>query len=79
MTQYLISRDDRFRAAVQTDDGKIIAFPAASGGKIDGGNPVEIDGFHVLSDDAGIVERSHLGDPTLERIVTEFSNKTLPL
>ena len=77
MENFLISNDPRFRAVTVTDDGTHIAFPHAAGGKIDGMKPTVIDGFHALSDDAGISHRSHLPDPTIERLVTEFSNRTL--
>lgn len=79
MKHYLISGDSVFRAAVETDDGELIGFPHASGGKIDGTNPKVIEGFHVLDDTAGIVQRSHLGDPTLERLATTFTSQSIPL
>lgn len=79
MRNFLISNDPNFRAVTVTDNGTHIAFPHAEGGKIDGRNPVQIPGFHALSDNAGISQRSHLSDPTIERIVTEFSNQTLSL
>ena len=78
MRNFLISNDPVYRAAVLTDGGDYVAFPHAAGGKIDGNSPVTIPDFSVLSDGAGISERSHLSDPTLERIVTQFT-QTLPL
>jgi len=77
MKNYMISGDSRFRAAVLTDRG-LIAFPHAPGGKVDGNNPEVIEGFHELDETAGYSERSHLGDPTLERLATLFT-QTLPL
>lgn len=79
MRNFLISNDPDFRAVTVTDNGTHIAFPHAEGGKIDGRRPTVIEGFHTLSDSAGIAERSHLSDPTIERIVTEFRNQTLPI
>lgn len=78
MRNFFISGDPTYRAAVQTDDGRLVAFPHAEGGKIDGTRPALIDGFQVLSDEAGISERSHLGDPVLERLATSFT-QTLKL
>lgn len=77
MKHYLVSNDPVFRAVVQSDNGTFIAFPN-TGGKIDTTQPVVIPGFHALSDQAGISERSHLPDPTLERVATAFS-QTLSL
>lgn len=73
MKNYLISNDPNYRAAVQTDSGHTVVFPHADGGKIDGNRPTLIGGLHELSDNAGISERSHLGDPTLERLATAFT------
>ena len=78
MRNFLISNDPDYRAATYTEQGLLIAFPHAEGGKIDGGKPVVIDSFAVLSDKAGITERSHLSDPVLESIVTKFT-ASLPL
>lgn len=73
MRNFFISRDPNYRAVTETPDGKLIGFPHADGGKIDGTNPIVLDGWHELSDEAGICERSHLPDKTIERIVTEFT------
>ncbi len=78
MRNFLISNDPKYRAATYTEEGLLIAFPHAEGGKIDGGKPVVIENFSVLSDKAGITERSHLPDPVLESIVTKFT-ASLPL
>lgn len=77
MTHFLISNDPNYRAATRLDNGIIIAYPNA-GGKIDIRTPVVISDFSELSDRAGISERSHLPDPTLERVADAFS-ETLPL
>lgn len=79
MRNFLISNDSRFRAAVQTDAGVTVAFPHGGGGKIDGRNPEIIDGLHVLDDSAGYSERSHIGDPTLERIATTFTSQSITI
>ena len=79
MRNFLISGDPDYRAVTVTDDGTHIAFRHAPGGKIDGDTATVIDGFHVLSDNAGISQRSNLPDPTIERLVTVFTNQTLPL
>lgn len=72
MRNFLISNDPKFRAASVTEDGTIVAFPHADGGKIDGTKPQVLNSFEELSDNAGISERSHVPDNTIERIVTEF-------
>ena len=77
MIHFLISNDTKFRAATKLDNGTIIAYPNAEG-KIDTRTPVVISDFSVLSDGAGISQRSHLPDPTLERVAQAFS-QTLPL
>lgn len=77
MTNFLISNDSRYRAAT-FNNGVLVAFPHASGGKIDGGRPVIIPDFSVLDDSAGITERSNLPDPVLESIVSKFT-ETLPI
>jgi len=77
MINFLISNDSKYRAAVQTDKG-LVAFPHAPGGKIDGNNPELIPGLHALDDTAGISQRSHMADPTLERLADSFT-KTLPI
>ncbi len=77
MTHFLISNDPNYRAATLLDNGTIVAYPNA-GGKIDTREPVVLSDFSELSDHAGISRRSHLPDPTLERVATAFS-KTLPL
>lgn len=73
MRQFFVTGDDNVRAITETDDGILIAFPPADGGKIDGTNPRVLSGFEELSDNAGIVERSHLPDPTLERFASQFT------
>lgn len=77
MRNFLISGDPNYRAAVVTTDGDVIAFPHAAGGKIDGTRPTRIGGLHELDDNAGYSERSHLGDPTLERIATSFTSQSI--
>jgi len=77
MINLLISNDSKYRAVVETDKG-LVAFPHAPGGKIDGNNPEMIPGLHVLDDTAGISYRSHMTDPTLERLATSFT-QTLTL
>lgn len=79
MKSYFISGDPVFRAAVKTDDGHLVAFRHAPGGKVDGTQPEIIEGFHALDDNAGISERSHLGDPTLERIASTFTAHSISL
>ena len=77
MMHFLISNDPKYRAATRLDNGTIIAYPNADG-KIDTRTPVVISDFSDLSDRAGITQRTHLPDPTLERVAQAFS-ETLPL